>query len=195
MPFGALKPLYHSRFTDLRLNCQYHANKLRPLRLLNVCPQQSDLRLSGPPSGQGASGGARGELASHCATEASEVLERPLDRKRKRAWKRSEREREEKREVASESALRSGGTLLSRVQAPPPVPRPGGGPESLRSPCCGLAIYKNQPTKIKMWITQTHIFSFYRIVSGQMFTSSVHARSSCSIRNVLGGVHILALFS
>ncbi|GFO40001.1 hypothetical protein PoB_006650600 [Plakobranchus ocellatus] len=46
--------------------------------------------------------------------------------------------------VASESALRSAGTLLSRVRAPPPVPWPDGGPESLRSPCCGLAIYKNQ---------------------------------------------------
>ncbi|GFN77344.1 hypothetical protein PoB_000385000 [Plakobranchus ocellatus] len=45
--------------------------------------------------------------------------------------------------VASESALRSAGTLLSRVRAPPPAPCPDGGPESLRSPCCGLAIYKN----------------------------------------------------
>ncbi|GFN76337.1 hypothetical protein PoB_000284300 [Plakobranchus ocellatus] len=46
--------------------------------------------------------------------------------------------------VASESALRSAGTLLSRVRAPPPTPWPVRGPESLRSPCCGLAIYKNQ---------------------------------------------------
>ncbi|GFO29907.1 hypothetical protein PoB_005641200 [Plakobranchus ocellatus] len=46
--------------------------------------------------------------------------------------------------VASESALRFSGTLLSRVRAPPPAPWPDGGPESLRSPCCGLAIYKNQ---------------------------------------------------
>ncbi|GFO43615.1 hypothetical protein PoB_007012000 [Plakobranchus ocellatus] len=44
--------------------------------------------------------------------------------------------------VASESALRSAGTLLSRVRAPPPAPWPDGGPESLRSPCCGLALYK-----------------------------------------------------
>ncbi|GFO29575.1 hypothetical protein PoB_005608000 [Plakobranchus ocellatus] len=43
--------------------------------------------------------------------------------------------------VVSESALRSAGTLLSRVQAPPPAPWPDGGPKSLRSPCCGLAIY------------------------------------------------------
>ncbi|GFN90903.1 nuak family snf1-like kinase 1 [Plakobranchus ocellatus] len=33
--------------------------------------------------------------------------------------------------VASESALRSAGTLLSRVRAPPPAPRPEGGPENL----------------------------------------------------------------
>ncbi|GFO06484.1 hypothetical protein PoB_003298900 [Plakobranchus ocellatus] len=46
--------------------------------------------------------------------------------------------------VASESALRSAGTPLSRVRAPPPAPWPDGGPESLRSPGCGLAIYKNQ---------------------------------------------------
>ncbi|GFO39692.1 hypothetical protein PoB_006619700 [Plakobranchus ocellatus] len=44
--------------------------------------------------------------------------------------------------VASESALRSAGTFLSRVRAQPPAPWPDGGPESLRSPCCGLAIYK-----------------------------------------------------
>ncbi|GFO33643.1 hypothetical protein PoB_006014800 [Plakobranchus ocellatus] len=45
--------------------------------------------------------------------------------------------------VACESALRSAGTLLSRVRAPLPAPWPDGGPESLRSPCCGLVIYKN----------------------------------------------------
>ncbi|GFO28447.1 hypothetical protein PoB_005495200 [Plakobranchus ocellatus] len=45
--------------------------------------------------------------------------------------------------VACESALRSAGTLLSRVRAPLPAPWPDGGPESLRSPCCGLAVYKN----------------------------------------------------
>ncbi|GFO44625.1 hypothetical protein PoB_007113000 [Plakobranchus ocellatus] len=46
--------------------------------------------------------------------------------------------------VASESALRSAGTLLSRIRAPPPAPWPYGGPESLRSPCCGLAILKKK---------------------------------------------------
>ncbi|GFO45822.1 hypothetical protein PoB_007232700 [Plakobranchus ocellatus] len=41
--------------------------------------------------------------------------------------------------------MRSAWTLLSRVQAPPPVPWPDGGSESLRSPCYGLAIYKKTP--------------------------------------------------
>ncbi|GFN75529.1 hypothetical protein PoB_000203500 [Plakobranchus ocellatus] len=31
---------------------------------------------------------------------------------------------------------------MSRLRAPPPTPWPDGGPESLRSPCCGLAIHK-----------------------------------------------------
>ncbi|GFO25781.1 hypothetical protein PoB_005228600 [Plakobranchus ocellatus] len=43
--------------------------------------------------------------------------------------------------VASKSALRSAGTLLSRVRAPPSAPWPDGGSESRRSFCCGLAIY------------------------------------------------------
>ncbi|GFO43154.1 hypothetical protein PoB_006965900 [Plakobranchus ocellatus] len=62
--------------------------------------------------------------------------------------------------VACESALRSAGTLLSRVRAPLPAPWPDGGPKSLRSPCCGLAIYKklkkktpNRPTRSE---AQTH---------------------------------------
>ncbi|GFO30296.1 hypothetical protein PoB_005680100 [Plakobranchus ocellatus] len=46
--------------------------------------------------------------------------------------------------VASESALRSARAFLLRVRAPQPAPWPDGGPESLRPPCCGLAIYKNQ---------------------------------------------------
>ncbi|GFO08010.1 hypothetical protein PoB_003451500 [Plakobranchus ocellatus] len=46
--------------------------------------------------------------------------------------------------VASESALRSAGTLLSRVRAPPSAPWPDGGPESLRSPCCWAGYIQNQ---------------------------------------------------
>ncbi|GFO45536.1 hypothetical protein PoB_007204100 [Plakobranchus ocellatus] len=48
--------------------------------------------------------------------------------------------------VSSESALRSAVILLLRVRAPPPAPWPDGGPESLRSPFCRLAVYKNQPS-------------------------------------------------
>ncbi|GFO45001.1 hypothetical protein PoB_007150600 [Plakobranchus ocellatus] len=44
--------------------------------------------------------------------------------------------------VVTESALRSAGTLMSRVRAPPPAPWPDGGPKSLSSPCCKLAIYQ-----------------------------------------------------
>ncbi|GFO28816.1 hypothetical protein PoB_005532100 [Plakobranchus ocellatus] len=43
--------------------------------------------------------------------------------------------------VASESALRSAGNLPSRVRALPPTPWPEGRPQSLRSPCCELALY------------------------------------------------------
>ncbi|GFN79710.1 dolichol phosphate-mannose biosynthesis regulatory protein [Plakobranchus ocellatus] len=44
--------------------------------------------------------------------------------------------------VANDSALGSAGTFLLRVQVLPSVPWPDKGPESLRSPCCGLALYK-----------------------------------------------------
>ncbi|GFN88498.1 embryonic stem cell-specific 5-hydroxymethylcytosine-binding protein-like [Plakobranchus ocellatus] len=44
--------------------------------------------------------------------------------------------------VACESALRSAGTLLLWVRAPLPAPWPDRGPENLRSPCCGLAIWQ-----------------------------------------------------
>ncbi|GFN93373.1 hypothetical protein PoB_001987900 [Plakobranchus ocellatus] len=44
--------------------------------------------------------------------------------------------------VDSKSTFRSAGTLLSRIRAPPSVPWPDGGPESLRLPCSALAIYK-----------------------------------------------------
>ncbi|GFO11444.1 hypothetical protein PoB_003794900 [Plakobranchus ocellatus] len=47
--------------------------------------------------------------------------------------------------VASESVLRSAGTLLSRVRVPPPAPWPDGGSESLRrSPCCELTTPNQQ---------------------------------------------------
>ncbi|GFO10943.1 hypothetical protein PoB_003744800 [Plakobranchus ocellatus] len=44
--------------------------------------------------------------------------------------------------VVSELALKSAGALLSRFQAPPPASWPDGEPESLKSLCCGLAIFK-----------------------------------------------------
>ncbi|GFO28359.1 hypothetical protein PoB_005486400 [Plakobranchus ocellatus] len=44
--------------------------------------------------------------------------------------------------LASESFLRSAWTLLSLVRDPPPAPRQDEGPESLRSPSRGLAIFK-----------------------------------------------------
>ncbi|GFO24319.1 hypothetical protein PoB_005082400 [Plakobranchus ocellatus] len=57
--------------------------------------------------------------------------------------------------VASESALRSAGILLSWVLAPPKAPWRDGGPESLRSPYCGLAIdkNKNKPTQPRLTLT------------------------------------------
>ncbi|GFN95883.1 hypothetical protein PoB_002238900 [Plakobranchus ocellatus] len=59
--------------------------------------------------------------------------------------------------VACESALRSAGTFLSRVRAPPSAPRPDGGLKSLRSPCCGLALYKNpNPTPNFTLLPQFH---------------------------------------
>ncbi|GFO29218.1 hypothetical protein PoB_005572300 [Plakobranchus ocellatus] len=66
--------------------------------------------------------------------------------------------------VASESALTSAGTLLSRVRTPPPAPCPDGGPESLRSPCCVLALHKNQ-TSSHLMITTALIQSLITYVS------------------------------
>ncbi|GFN96650.1 hypothetical protein PoB_002315600 [Plakobranchus ocellatus] len=40
-------------------------------------------------------------------------------------------------------SLKSAGSLLSRVRAPPPAPWPDGRPESLRSPCCEDWLYTN----------------------------------------------------
>ncbi|GFO17045.1 hypothetical protein PoB_004355000 [Plakobranchus ocellatus] len=56
--------------------------------------------------------------------------------------------------VAIESALISAGICLSWFRAPPPAPRPDEGPESLRPPCCGLAIHKK--TKIVSHITASN---------------------------------------
>ncbi|GFN91694.1 hypothetical protein PoB_001820000 [Plakobranchus ocellatus] len=62
--------------------------------------------------------------------------------------------------VASESALRSAGIFLSRVRAPTTAPWPEGWPENLRSPCCGLALYKNQTRSLK-WVESARVsFSF-----------------------------------
>ncbi|GFO18533.1 hypothetical protein PoB_004503800 [Plakobranchus ocellatus] len=44
--------------------------------------------------------------------------------------------------VDNKSALISTGIFLSRVLAAPLVPWPDGGPESLRSPYCGLALHR-----------------------------------------------------
>ncbi|GFN86157.1 hypothetical protein PoB_001266300 [Plakobranchus ocellatus] len=54
------------------------------------------------------------------------------------------------REVGSDSALISAGILQSRVRAPIPTPWPVGEPESLRSPCCGLAIHTHTYTRISI---------------------------------------------
>ncbi|GFO03626.1 hypothetical protein PoB_003013100 [Plakobranchus ocellatus] len=63
--------------------------------------------------------------------------------------------------VVSESTLRSAGTILSRVRAPPQAPWPDGGPESLRSPCCGLAYISKgfNPCEMKhhLW-TETSLY-------------------------------------
>ncbi|GFN78919.1 hypothetical protein PoB_000542500 [Plakobranchus ocellatus] len=48
--------------------------------------------------------------------------------------------------VDSESAFDSCRNLSNRT--PSPAPRPDGGPKSLRSPYCGLAIHKNQTKPI-----------------------------------------------
>ncbi|GFN76957.1 hypothetical protein PoB_000346300 [Plakobranchus ocellatus] len=46
--------------------------------------------------------------------------------------------------MASESALRSAWALLSRIRTPPGATWPEEGLKSLRSPCYGLALNKNQ---------------------------------------------------
>ncbi|GFO24315.1 hypothetical protein PoB_005082000 [Plakobranchus ocellatus] len=46
----------------------------------------------------------------------------------------------------SKPAVRSAG--LTWIRSPTPTPWRDGGPESLRSPCCGLIIYKSQTKPI-----------------------------------------------
>ncbi|GFO02968.1 pre-mRNA-processing factor 6 [Plakobranchus ocellatus] len=49
--------------------------------------------------------------------------------------------------VDGNSALRSAGTLLLQVLTLPLAPWLDGGPENLRSPCCGLAVHHKNKTK------------------------------------------------
>ncbi|GFO25499.1 hypothetical protein PoB_005200400 [Plakobranchus ocellatus] len=80
--------------------------------------------------------------------------------------------------VACEFVLRSAGTLLSRVRAPLPASSPDGGPESLRSPCYGLAIYKKLKLKLQSW----HIF--HQIHTDFKAIEISHIRSSLAKRFV-----------
>ncbi|GFO17128.1 hypothetical protein PoB_004363300 [Plakobranchus ocellatus] len=50
--------------------------------------------------------------------------------------------------VDSDLGLRSTGILLLQVQTLSPTPWPGGRSQSLRSSCCGLAMYKNSQIKL-----------------------------------------------
>ncbi|GFO43647.1 hypothetical protein PoB_007015200 [Plakobranchus ocellatus] len=116
-------------------------------------PQQGDLRLSGSPSGRNARGGARTRyrrvpaLVSYllhslpeepphhvCHCGHGNLVLPPKDTAQNISLHQCSLpflERGVGGTVASESALRSAGTLLSRVRAPPPAPWPDGGPESL----------------------------------------------------------------
>ncbi|GFN90210.1 hypothetical protein PoB_001671600 [Plakobranchus ocellatus] len=61
----------------------------------------------------------------------------------------------------SEPALRSASTVLytaSRVQVSPLTPWPDGGPESLRSRRCGLAMHKTNPNP---FTDRPHLERFY----------------------------------
>ncbi|GFN91509.1 hypothetical protein PoB_001801500 [Plakobranchus ocellatus] len=128
--------------------------------------QQGDLRLSGSPSSRDTGCGARVQDRRVHAD-----LQLPMSGQYAEEEQRQEKEKNILEEqsntdfsilhnlnetrgvggtVASESALRSAGTLLSRVRSPPPAPWPDGEPESLRSPCCGLAIYKTSTKQNKV---------------------------------------------
>ncbi|GFO37089.1 hypothetical protein PoB_006359400 [Plakobranchus ocellatus] len=45
--------------------------------------------------------------------------------------------------VDRESAVKSAGTFMSRLRAPPSAPWPDREPASMRSACCGLASHKD----------------------------------------------------
>ncbi|GFN99861.1 hypothetical protein PoB_002636700 [Plakobranchus ocellatus] len=79
--------------------------------------------------------------------------------------------------VASESVLRSAETLLSRVRAPPPTPWPDGGPESLISPCCRLAICKNQSASLDHMAEKFKLSFSDGVEKGSLLSS--HVRYFC----------------
>ncbi|GFO38554.1 hypothetical protein PoB_006505900 [Plakobranchus ocellatus] len=98
-------------------------------------PQQGDLRLSGPPSGQGAGSGARtrdrrvpadlraDSQATVLPTPPSHLKGFPCLSITTSAWAASNNGG-----VGGTVASVSAGTLLSRVRAPPSSPRPEAGP-------------------------------------------------------------------
>ncbi|GFN99675.1 hypothetical protein PoB_002618100 [Plakobranchus ocellatus] len=104
--------------------------------------QQGDLRLLGSLSGQVAGGGAR---TRDRRDPADLRVDSPI--RRGQSLRSPSNEQSSYRSVggtmASASALKSAGTLLSQVRAPPTAPWTDGRSESLRSPCCGLAKNKN----------------------------------------------------
>ncbi|GFN87844.1 hypothetical protein PoB_001435000, partial [Plakobranchus ocellatus] len=84
--------------------------------------------------------------------------------------------------VACESALRSAGTLLSRVRAPPSAPRPDGGPKSMRLPCCGLAVYKTQSNPLQLdFVRSNRSWACYTERQWQKATDTSPASHSISL--------------
>ncbi|GFO37740.1 hypothetical protein PoB_006424500 [Plakobranchus ocellatus] len=121
-------------------------------------PQQGDLRLLGPPSGQGAGSAARtrdrkvpadlraDSQATVLPTSVNDMYrlfrEVPVWGPGKNRLHRGCRGSGVDGTLDSEHALKSVEILLSRVRAPTPALWPDEGPESLISPCCGLDIQK-----------------------------------------------------
>ncbi|GFN91234.1 hypothetical protein PoB_001774000 [Plakobranchus ocellatus] len=64
--------------------------------------------------------------------------------------------------MASDFSLRPAGTRLPQVRVPPLAPRPDGGPEILRSPYCGIAMYKNQTSFVALSRMFLGFLSFLR---------------------------------